>query len=123
MTTDPRVLELLRATKKIGGYLMTARKINQPEWLAGIDELIAEADAAIASVESGEDWIEIKEGCEMPKEGLDVRVINENMMQSVGSFNPSCTCSKKWHVTGTPTYWKPLDWPTPPSTEAAKGEN
>lgn len=42
------------ALKHCGGYLMTALPVNQPEWLAGIPEIIAEADAALAAHDSEE---------------------------------------------------------------------
>ena len=43
--------DLVAALKHVRGYLMTALPENQPEWLTGIPELIAEADKAIAKTE------------------------------------------------------------------------
>lgn len=44
------ISKLRESLERCGGYLMTALPVNQPEWLDGIPEIIAEADAALASI-------------------------------------------------------------------------
>lgn len=78
-------------------------------------------------------WVEIKEGCEMPKEGDSVRVVVIDDNTSLGgdrhvyqdiwhyfllansNWNSGDSCMRISH-------WKPLDWPAP-LTSVDKEEN